>query len=551
MTQDKANRLPCRETGSVAFVGRGFKHLQFTTKQTDFNIDDYFDPADPFALDASYRPCLELGMTLADIDRRVVAGFSLQQIAANDALVMGSLWWLCWPSPARQLAVQLLPSEKLAEAAPKAATPSCNTGWQNTPPSEAGLLDTRNSEAGRQNPDRAPLLASGMFDAWYIHGCPPPPPAARPVVSLVASDPLLPDGVGVPSAGPKSGLQVDFLNFTYSKESDELLDSLKRMLGDDWQDMEKGLYGYLTGARCGHVTLLWSGATAGMGVHVQISGQGCRELEGRCLAANGAALDWRGWFALRVKEGAKFGQTHFAFDDLDGRISIDKITQAFHAGETVTRFNKFAPVAEYGQGQELTAHGFNFGKRSQDTSICCYDKKLEQLSKSKSVDVDDYAAKVAALEQGWTRVELRNRNKRSQALVERIIEQGWSCVSEVLRGYLDIRIPKNDAGTNKMRWEPQPWWADFCAWADKARLIVEGTPKTLQTAMAWVDRQVGAVLAMINTVLPDPVGFLSDVMERGAERFGKRHLNMMSEYLKASQVAIKSASFYPHAPADG
>ena len=480
--------------------------MQFTT------IDDFFNPDDPFCYPLEWKPAM-------------LAGFTAEQAAANDPVVLQELW--------------RLPPSLIGASAP-IDTPLCITGCQNTPVSGAREKDIPSSTAGRETTPG--LLACGLFDAGLRHGCPPAAPVAPLAVApVITPAPSLPGAALLP-CGPVSGLVVDFLNFTYPLETDSVLDGLKLLLGDDWQEMEKPFYGYRAGARCGNIVLLWAGSTDAMGIHVQISGQGCRELEGRHSAAGGGDLDWRTWFFHRVKEGARFSQTHMAFDDLDGMISVQQVTDAFRAGQCVTRFSTFEPRETFGASGERTSQGFYFGKRAQDTSICIYDKKLEQehKDKGKAIDVEEYERKVKAMENGWTRVELRNRNKRSHALVLRIIEEGWGIVAGVLRGYLDIRVPEAD--TNKSRWSTVSWWDKFCSFASRARLIVEGVVKTMQTQLAWLDRQVGTVLAMVNTVLPDPVGFLQGIMERGAARFGKRHLNIMSAYLLAGKASIPAAS---------
>ena len=509
-------------------------------------VSELFDTSDPFAYPAEWRSAMD-------------AGFTASEVSANDPLVLGVYWRCARPSSARQSSGSVgQASGSVGQSSGRASFRASSSASSAAPPSyNMGGLNP-NREAG----GFPPLQTGGDFSAFSAlpglfietalrHGCPAPPPA--PVLSsrvqLVAPLRAFSSAEDVvPAPGPVSGLVVDWLNFTYKAESEDLTASLKEMLGDDWQDTERGLYGYRSGSRCGHITICWNGGSEGMGTHVQLSGQGCRELEGRCLASLGACLDWRGWFSDRVKEGAKFVHTDIAFDDLEGRISIDKITDAFKSGQTVTRFNTFSPVAEYGSDRELKAHGFNFGRRSADTSIVCYDKMLEQQGKASTLELEGYAEKLAALEQGWTRVELRNRNARSHALVLRIISEGFGVAASVLRGYLDVRVPDGDGETHKVRWEPVAWWGDFCSWAETTRLKVEGSARSFQSTLVWLDRQVGTVLAMVKAVLPEPLAFIEQLMERGGRRFGARHLNMMSAYLLAGQVKIPADFFGKNLP---
>ena len=330
-------------------------------------------------------------------------------------------------------------------------------------------------------------------------------------------------------APQSSGVSVDWVQFTVQCESqntDREVSSLKVLLGDDWSVMEYPFYGYGSGVRCGGVVVLWDGHREDMGVHVQVTGSGCRELEARGLA------DWRGWFRDRFNAGAKFTRVDHAFDDRDGLLDLERMTTDFKAGLLVSRFNSFAPIQEFDGAGNLTADGFNLGKRAQDTSVCVYDKALEQRQKlrgSKTVDADAYAEKLKELEGHWVRLELRSRNVRADLLVGAIIQQGFTAVASVLRGYMEFK--QSGTQSQKTRWGMAPWWFEFVGWAEKARLTVAPLVKQLEQSMAWLDRQGGAVLGMVAEALGD--GFtrwVDGVARRGSLRMGLRHRTMLQSY---------------------
>ena len=73
---------------------------------------------------------------------------------------------------------------------------------------------------------------------------------------------------------------VDSVKFTFPYSTD--LNLAYEVLGipeDDFMDMPFGLYRYTKQRACGAVAFYTRGIDARMGVHVQISGEGCREYE--------------------------------------------------------------------------------------------------------------------------------------------------------------------------------------------------------------------------------------------------------------------------------
>lgn len=351
-------------------------------------------------------------------------------------------------------------------------------------------------------------------------------------------------------------LRPDWFNFTMKcLPSEELaeVDRLKDVLGHSWQDMDFGALRYRRQVRCGSVWILWDGTAEGMGVHVQASGEGVSELEGRGVS------DWRGWLRARLAEGARFARTDFAFDVRDGSLPLDKVQEAAAVGLVSSHFEKLQPIINYdGQGN-VTDRGCNFGHRAADTSVVFYDKALEQKKKrladgKKKPEMQDAVQKQKDLEASWagsnrslaspnsadseinggegvelwTRCELRNRNARAQKLVEQIVAVGWSVVSGVLAAALDFK--ERGEGLQRCRWLSSRWWVDFLDGAEKARLILDPVVRSLQRGMMALERQYGSLLAACGAVVPDFWGWVQGVAARKLLRLSPNHHSMMAAY---------------------
>ena len=333
-----------------------------------------------------------------------------------------------------------------------------------------------------------------------------------------------------------AGVSVDWSEFTLQclpSQVDAEVAKYKALLGDDWLDLERGFYGYACGVRCGGVFIFWGGHREDMGVHVQVTGSGCRELEGRGLA------DWRGWYRDRFNAGVKFTRVDHAFDDREGRLCIDRMEADFKAGRMVSRFNSVKPEQEYDGAGNLVARGLNLGKRENDTSICIYDKALEQRRKLRGtglVDVAEYERKAKELEGHWVRLEMRSRKERADLLVGSIIQQGFTAVASVLRGYLEFKA-ENPSNQQKARQVAAPWWLEFIGWAEKTRLSIAPVVKSLQQSLAWLDQQAGAVLGMVVDVVPEPLIWLLEVAARGSKRHGIKHKAMMQVFKSVAAAA--------------
>lgn len=351
-------------------------------------------------------------------------------------------------------------------------------------------------------------------------------------------------------------LRPDWFNFTVKCQASEELaqvERLKSLLGADWETLDYGMLRYQNRVKCGSIDILWSGVVEGMGVHVQISGMGISELEAR------GVTDWRAWLADRLSEGSRFARTDMAFDVRDGSLTVDMVETAARAGLASSHFDTLEPVLKFDGKGNVTDRGFNFGHRSADTSIVFYDKALEQQKKrlkegGKSGLVDAGAAmqKQKELEaswalssaapalagegsEQWTRCELRNRNKRAQALVERIVAEGWGVVAGVLSAALDLKEPGEQ--TQRCRWASAPWWVAFLNGAEKARLELVPEVRTLERGMAALERQYGPLLAACGLVVPDFWNWAQGVATRRLERLSKTHWSMVAAYVERRDAA--------------
>lgn len=393
----------------------------------------------------------------------------------------------------------------------------------------------------------------------------------------------------IPSPVAPVSIKLDWLQLTFKCAplfEVETVERVKLMLGGEWVE-RSGMHGYRKGLSCGHVFIFWGGQTTikavkqGMGVHVQASGQGVSELEARGVS------DWREWLGERLKEGATFPRLDFAFDVRDGSLTVDMMEQAARAGLVSSRFDHHEPVAPFDSRGNLTARGFNFGHRRNDTSVVFYDKSLEQRQreakekgKSDRVDVGAYQQQQEALEaswaasgasaassvapgaepvaaasvepvagadETWTRCELRVRNAVALDVLQKLLAGGWGVLSGVLAATLDVK--ERGGGEQRCRWPSAAWWQAFLGSAEKAPVHLAGKVRTIQGGVAALVRQYLPLMVAANAVVDDFIpNLLELVYSVDARRLPDRYLSMMAAYQNVREVAVVASSSLPDSP---
>jgi phage replication initiation protein len=328
---------------------------------------------------------------------------------------------------------------------------------------------------------------------------------------------------------------ADWFEFT-SPENLPLSDLIPNSDKLDWLDLPYGRYGYKKGQMSGHITVYSAGHSPGMGIHVVMTGEGCRELE-----ANGLT-DWQGYTAYLLSLGCHFSRLDVAFDDRCGVLDMVVIRRAVEGVSFTSRWRsvevhtkssvkKGASRAVVGSssfpedrglpGCTVSSAGTKslvqsgntiyFGSKKSDAQLRIYDKGLEQ-------GVQDH----------WVRVELELRNERAQLVAQEYSkpEADMVCVLVgVLRSYLDFKEPGT---SNQMtRWQTVDWWLSFCSGLEKVKLSIQPIKRTMASVIQWVRHQVAPSLALIAAnVGGDLDAFADQIIEfsrEGKQRWGFKH----------------------------
>ncbi len=279
-----------------------------------------------------------------------------------------------------------------------------------------------------------------------------------------------------------NGVCIDWFEFTTHIDSTE---SVIKLLGLEDNDFlpSYGIDGYKQCLAFNHILVLFDGQD-GMGIHVSMSGQGCRNFE-RYSTSNWQKLIS---YISDNPNDVKMTRLDVAYDDFNYLIDLPKLIDEVKAGNCVTRF-RFCEVIDSINFKTLEdSYSLNFGRKSSNTFLRIYDKLKERESKNIIAEGCTH----------WVRAEFMLRKNNANRFVQ-LLDEGKD-IEElyflVLNNYIRFVKP-NSTDSNKWRWELADYWADFCnsVISDKISLYVAPTETYDEYKLRdYVERQAGAAV---------------------------------------------------------
>lgn len=250
------------------------------------------------------------------------------------------------------------------------------------------------------------------------------------------------------------------------------------------------------------VTVLHGGRPE-MGVHVEVSGSGCRQLE-----AEGVVKGWEQFIARCLAFKGRFGRIDVAIDDRTGLLDMQQVEASAWRGRCKGR----QVLRDTDRDGVELGHTIYFGSRESDTFCRLYDKRLEQQAKG------------ATDNSHWIRAELELKSERAHALAE-VLAAGelMPTVAGVLRSHLVFVEPTAD--THRERWPVCDWWLRFLAEAEKVKLALKPADGLLTVARAhrWFTVAAGPVLAALIQHQQGSLDWLLDVVSVAAAKMKPKH----------------------------
>jgi len=314
---------------------------------------------------------------------------------------------------------------------------------------------------------------------------------------------------------------VDWVQVTFKTVHD--LQTIYGILGmseDDFEDCPTGIYGYKCQRRAGHISILYDGGPD-MGIHVQMTGQGCREYE------TYGPKDWRQFFADCFAHDGVFTRLDGAIDDIayEGQqpyFTLNKLYRKVREGAVRSRFKrgKYVQSLLLEDGTSL-GETLYFGREQSDIQIRFYEKDFERLDAGKELEEGIIA---------WNRTEMQCRRDRAQALALYVVNSDdiGKVLAGALRNYIAFCVRQND--TNKARWPLCRWWEDYLGDVEKLRLTMVAPDRTVERVMRWIERSVAPSLGMIFAANDGDMDLIMRYIIDGMDRMTKEQIALAKEY---------------------
>lgn len=355
---------------------------------------------------------------------------------------------------------------------------------------------------------------------------------------MTSNSPMPPDSNTGAERTDQTGLKArcDWLGVTFhTLHEREVIEDILLLNPDDFTEMDHGMYGYPRSLRLGNISVLYGGRK-GMGVHLSMTGAGCREYESI------RGISWKVLFHVMLTVKAQFSRLDVALDDHIGLWTIEKIVKKVKRDELVSRFRSAKRIEQIKIGNgSTTGETVYFGSPTSLIIIRMYNKVLEQLGRE---GVDP-----ATIPKIWNRTEIQARKERAQTiagLIANDIEIG-TIVKGILKYYLRF-VVKHKEDTNKRRWPTAPWWEQFLHNVEPLCLKQNNEMEaSVERRLAWMRKQVAPSLAVVIQAMDGEMSAIYQLIHDGMGRMKPRDMAMIQQYKETTmvlrEVIVQSSSY--------
>lgn len=315
---------------------------------------------------------------------------------------------------------------------------------------------------------------------------------------------------------------VDWVQATFKiVKPDQLINDVLGLKIEDFQEAN-GQFGYQKCKRLDNISIFYDGSE-GMGIHLQMSGQGCRLYEALTKYEN----PWVSIFSVFLRLKASFSRLDVAVDDFEGYFKIDQVVKKIKKGELVSKFKKARSMESIeiktGDSKGMTIY---YGSAKSRIQIRMYEKNFERENAGYELEKDVTC---------WNRTEVQARNERAQSIAEIIANDGE--VGDVVKGILSyyLRFTVKGKDMNKARWKTAPFWEKFLGNVEKLKLTKKAPDRTVERMEQWLEKQVAPSLAVLMEAHDGDVGKLYKMITQGNTRLKDKDHEMVARFKRQNK----------------
>lgn len=378
--------------------------------------------------------------------------------------------------------------------------------------------------------------ASTVIPKKNKSGGPPPSPLTQLELERILDEadalPLPPPPPMTKRGAEPSSHGVDYLGMTHQDTTGRIWCDLLGVPEEEWVELDHGMRHYPK-ARCYGSIRVGYGGDPRMGSHIDIKGQGCRELE-----SAGIVTCWAQFAAKCLECGAKASRLDLYIDDRSGSITVEELREKWRAGHARSRSKRAGSYEQWELGEgESRGATLTIGSRVSDTYVRCYDKARQQCPRDLAPD----ERKERLQECGpCVRVEVELKDERAQFALELLARRGfgWGLVASFINSHVEFK--EGDArghnGNRVPTWEP---WAKLMGSPERITMARGVMASSLAQSERNLERMWGPTILTIIASRGGDIEWLRRLALRSKGRVREKHARMLAE---AERVAEQWAA---------
>lgn len=347
------------------------------------------------------------------------------------------------------------------------------------------------------------------------------------------------------SYDPEDGLSVliDYFSVTVPQSvgAEVVADKFFKKPLSEWDVKSVSYYGYTLRYSWGHISIFDGATDAVKGIHIDLKGQGCRQLEHMVFDSSGdCETQWKLWIDQWVLFGGSWSRLDLSADlrSRAGELPFDIDTllhELAHRSHWRGLWRKFSIDQHFSaDGDDILTTGRELvlGTKQSRIFSAIYDKGLERKARGYEIEGE------------WLRWEVRSHGERATALALLLTgDRGFGGIfSDTVGHYINFVKPESSSDSNVSRRDLAEWWSKFLGNVESVKLTFGKVLKGSAEKVAWIRRQVSVSLAMVKCHLDNlsahcsnPYAFsfwdfMNDLVKSGEERMQDWHLEQVQRW---------------------
>lgn len=302
--------------------------------------------------------------------------------------------------------------------------------------------------------------------------------------------------------------QIDYLRLSFPslKDLDDFCVNFLHCPLSEFTEQETRLMNYTHLWQRGNIWIFDSfdkAITNDYQVCLQLSGQGCREME---VILEHKGITWQVFLQhiLYSYQDVRVKRLDIALDELykgygneDQQILIPDLVKKLHSKEivldTLKKWN-ITGGGSFTDNEDMEAnHGLSiyFGSRQSQLYFNFYEKRYE-IARMENISLDE-SLEIFGI---WNRYELRFSDQKAQGVVEEFIS--GVDLGEIARGIINKEIQVYDGINQFGAYKPDEKWQRLFGGVEPLKLSTTPQPYSIERTIRWLTYQVANSLALVS-----------------------------------------------------